>query len=107
MLPAGIYRLEVKIVGYFNSADVRNSVEVKTLVNGLEYSSQDYGSNTDLNNNGSNFNGFTVMDLIELKEQAEIDFVIKNNVNSFTVVDYINDTNNRIYGSLILIQRLK
>ncbi|MBQ0148905.1 MAG: hypothetical protein KBS93_10800 [Flavobacteriaceae bacterium] len=106
-LPAGVYKLEIKIVGYFNNADVKNSVEVKTLVNGLEYSSQNYGSNTTIGTNNQNYNGFTTMDFIELKSPAEIDFVIKNNVNTFTVVDYIQDSNQRIYGSLILIQRLK
>ncbi|HEY4539475.1 MAG TPA: hypothetical protein VIG94_05665 [Faecalibacter sp.] len=106
-LPAGIYKLEVKIIGYFNAANVRNSVEVKTLVNGVEYSSQNYGSNTNIAINSQNYNGFTTMDFIELKAPAEIDFVIKNNVNSFTLVDYIQDANQRIYGSLILIQRLK
>lgn len=108
-LPAGIYRIEIKIVGYFETADILNSVDVRILVDDLVYTSQNYGSNTnvDIANNEKNYNGFTVIDFLELNQNSEINFTIKNSVNKFNVVDYILENNSRIYGSLILIQRLK
>ena len=105
-LPAGIYKYEVKIIGSFNAASTDNSIALTTLVNGNEYSTQNYGSNT-LATTQQHYTGFVAADFLQLNNESTIKFSLKNNVNTFRLVGPIGISSARSYRSLILIQRIK
>ena len=104
-LPAGIYRIEVKILGNFSAASTQNSIKLKTQVNGLEYSSQDFGSNT--NTSGQRYTGFVATDLIKLETNSELDFIIESLQNNFNLIGAVGIGGGSSYRSLLLIQRIK
>ena len=104
-LPAGIYKIEVKILGNFSAASTQNSIKLKTQVNGLEYSSQDFGSNT--NTSGQRYTGFVATDLIKLETNSELDFIIESLQNNFNLIGAVGIGGGSSYRSLLLIQRIK
>ena len=104
-LPAGIYKIEVKILGSFSAANTQNSIKLKTQVNGIEYTSQDFGSNT--NTSGQRYTGFIATDIIKLDSTSHLDFIIESFQNNFNLIGAVGIGGGSSYRSLILIQRIK
>lgn len=70
-LPKGIYKYDAKIIGSFDVASINNSITLTTLINGIEYTAQDYGSNTqNLDSNSQHFTGFVQLIILYLKQMA-------------------------------------
>lgn len=127
-LPAGLYKYEVRLIGYFDLESHKNSVSLTSYVNEIKYSTHFYGSNTRIGytvnktnpNNitttfNQNYTSFIKSDFIELSQPSRIKFeVINHGVNNFTVMNYVSigeeyepGKRPRSYRSVILFQRIK
>lgn len=104
-LPAGIYKIEVRLIGYFATANSLNHMWVKAIVNNKEYSVQPFSSNT----SGDQYlgTGFVFSDYINLPSQSTLDFTILADRNNFTIVSSQSPGTGTSYRSLVLVQRLK
>lgn len=104
-LPAGIYKIEVKIIGNFAVQNTGNSIALTTLVNGFEYSTQDFGTATF--SSGQRYTGYVATDFIKLDVPAAVDFILASKQNQFNLVGAVVIGESLSYRSLILIQRIK
>ncbi|WP_407403462.1 hypothetical protein [Chryseobacterium sp.] len=104
-LPAGIYKIEVRLIGFFATANSLNHMWVKAIVNNKEYSIQPFSSNT----SGNQYlgTGFVFSDYINLPSQSTLDFTILVDRNDFTIVSSQSPGSGTSYRSLVLVQRLK
>ena len=112
-LPPGLYKYEVRLIGYFDKEDSKNSISLATYVNGNKYSTHYYGSNTRAGYfasgaNNQNYTNLIKSDFLELKTASVIKFEVTNyNTNNFNVVNYVAISGQRSYRSVILFQRIK
>ncbi|HEY4539474.1 MAG TPA: hypothetical protein VIG94_05660 [Faecalibacter sp.] len=112
-LPAGLYKYEIRLIGYFSKEDPHNAISLTTYVNNTKYSTHYYGSNTRVGyfingNANQNYTNLIKSDFIELNNPSRIKFEVTNhNSNDFTVMNYVALSGQRSYRSVILFQRIK
>ena len=112
--PPGLYKYEIRLIGFFNLENPKNSVSLSTFINGEKYSTHFYGSNSRAGYSGSNttnynqhYTNFIKSDFIEFTQNSRVKFEITNYTNQFTVVNYASISGTRSYRSVILFQRIK
>ncbi|QTV05647.1 hypothetical protein [Faecalibacter bovis] len=113
-LPAGLYKYEVRLIGYFSKEDPKNGISLTTYVNDNKYSIHYYGSNSRIgysaggNSVNQNYTGFIKSDFLELTEPSKIKFEVSNySPHNFRVRHYVTLSNQYSFRSVILFQRIK
>jgi hypothetical protein len=102
-LPAGVYRVTLRLCGNFGAGDGGNSAFVKFIVNNNEYSFV-----YTLTNPNSNVTHVEVSDYINLTgASSTLDFTFSPFVNNFTVAARGAAGSGQSYRSLLLVERLR
>jgi hypothetical protein len=101
-LPAGLYRVTVRLAGYFSAADPGNGAYVKFVAGNSEYSLE-----YTLANGNTVSNGDEVSDYVNLTGPSSLDFTLNSFANTFNVDSRAAAGTGQSYRSLILIERLR
>lgn len=102
-LPAGVYRITLRLTGYFLNNN--NNISFKIIIDNNEYSMFE-----GIGNGGSialKEITRTVSDLLILSSKQEVDFCAEGNGSVFNVRASSTVGTGTVYGSMIMIERLR
>ncbi|GAB3741196.1 hypothetical protein [Spirosoma lituiforme] len=103
VLPAGLFRITLRLTGYFAAASDNNVASVKIAVNNNEYSFAEgvVSGTTSISTTG------TIVDYLNLQTTQTVDLLLIVGGNNFTPVTRMSPGTGQAYRSLIMIERLK
>lgn len=103
MLDAGVYKVEVRLVGVFAAESRDNTFFVKAIVNNREYSLSDFSTNSRINA------GYLFSDYVIMNSRQPLDFTVQRggSSNNFSVASSASPGVGNSLRSMVLVQRLR